>query len=164
VKRLNLVPLKQWICDTCHEIIKQPEHGYVEYKMDRDSLLYHGFRIVHHAPHSPYRKDGANCYYSNNERGGDMALTDCLGAHGLVLLTSWIDPGKEFTRKFEKPGVKDLREWVVLMRRLHVPYYEEARFFFGQAHSDGNMGNSNQVYFYSPEGLQEMLREYPEEG
>lgn len=91
-----------------------------------------------------------------------MALTDCLGAHGLVLLTSWIDSGKEFTRKFEKPGVKDLREWVVLMRRLHVPYFEEARLFFGQAQNDGKIGDSNQVHFYSPDGLQEMLDEYAE--
>jgi hypothetical protein len=164
MRRLNLLPLQQWVCDTCEEIIEKPEHGYVEYKYKLDSvpLLRHDFRVVHHAPHSPYRKSGANCYYPNSERGGDWALTNCLGARGLVLLTSWIDPGKEFVRSFDGPGVKELREWVVLLRRLHVPFYEEARFFFQQAHRDDNLGGSNDFLFYSPKGLQEILREYPD--
>lgn len=164
MKRLNLLPLMQWVCDTCKEIIEEPGHGYVEYKWDPDSdfLLRYGFRVVHQALHSPYRKNGANCYYPNNERGGDWALTDCLGERGIVLLTSWIDPGKEFARSFHASGVKDLREWVVVMRRLHVPFYEEARFFFSQAHSDDNMGGSNELLFYSPKGLQKILLEYPD--
>jgi hypothetical protein len=162
MNRLNHLPLKQWVCDTCHEVIEFPEHGYVEYKVDDDPFLRHSFRVVHQAPHSPRRAGGANCYYSNSERGGDWALADCLGPRGLILLTSWIDPGREFIREFKAPQVRDMRDWVVLMRRLHVPFYEEARFFFQQAHRDGNMGGWNDFSFYTPKGLQEILRRYPD--
>jgi hypothetical protein len=81
-----LEPLRQWICDTCGEIIQSAEQGYVEWMETNDKM--HGFRIVHHARHSPRKGIGGDCYYGIVERGGDGYLTDFVGARGLLELTS----------------------------------------------------------------------------
>jgi hypothetical protein len=145
-KMQELEPLKQWICDQCGELIQKPEHGCVEWLEDSGHHKF-GFRIVHHAPHSPRRDGDGDCYYSKNKRGGDSQPTAFLGTDGLVRLTSWIDAGKEFDEPYPGPMVNNLREWASLVRRLHVPYYEEARLYFDQAHEDGNLGGANEVYF-----------------
>lgn len=115
----------------------------------------HGFRIVHHAPHSPRRVKGGDRYYSNAERGGDLALTDLIGVHGLVVLTSWIDVGEWHDAENTGPDVRDLREWTSLFRRLHVPYYEEARL----CDEEMREGDANQVYLYLPETLKDVIEE-----
>ena len=49
-----LEPLKQWVCDTCGEIINSSSEGYVEWLTDDSSpLKSNGFRIVHQAYYSP---------------------------------------------------------------------------------------------------------------
>lgn len=53
-----LIPLKQFICDECGEIINSPGEGYVEWEegIDQDGQFFaKGFRIVHHLPKSPYK-------------------------------------------------------------------------------------------------------------
>jgi hypothetical protein len=167
----KLIPSRQWICDSCCEVIQKPEHGYLEWKRDPEqgSGPRHraGFRIVHHALHSPHRTekhqrgDGTNCYYKKSDRGGDFELTHFLGPDGLVALTAWIDVGEEKDPEYSGPAV-DLREWTVLFRRLHVPYYEEARQYFDRASRD-HFGESNEVTFYLPETLKAMIEEYREE-
>jgi len=157
----RLIPLKQWICDDCGELIEQPEHGYVEWQYDRESNTKHKFRIVHRGDHSP--KKPKDCFYSNAERGGDTAMDSVLGDTGRVYLTSWLDPGEEFTG-VNRRSVKSLREWVVLFRRLQVPYFEEARLYFDRAVNDGRLGGANEIYFYLPDhGLKDILEEYAEE-
>jgi hypothetical protein len=123
----RLIPLQQWICDECGELIEQPEHGYVEWQYDRDSNTKHSFRIVHRGDHSPRKPQ--DCFYPNSERGGDTAMDSVLGDTGRVYLTSWLDAGAEFTET-NRRSVKSLRDWVVLFRRLQVPYFEEARLYF----------------------------------
>lgn len=158
----KLEPLQQWVCDECGELIEEPSHGYVEWRRTDDPpYAKYGFRIVHHALQSPNRSRGGDCYYSRQERGGDMALPESLGVKGMIHLTSWIDPGEEFLEEYDGPRVRDLREWTVLFRRLQIPHYEEARFHFAEAHADGNLGSANQVYFYLPEkGLRAILEQY----
>lgn len=155
----KLIPLKQWICDECGELIEQPEHGYVEWQCDGDSSTKHKFRIVHRGDHSPKKPHG-DCFYPNSERGGDTALDGLLGDTGRVRLTSWLDPGEEFTGA-NRRTVKSLREWVVLFRRLQVSNFEEARLYFDQAVNDGRLGGANEIYFYLPDhGLKDILEEY----
>jgi hypothetical protein len=151
-----LKPLQQWICDSCGEIIKEPEHGYVEWMEER--LKKHGFRIVHHATKSP-RKGHNGCYYSDSERGGDLPVSYLIGLHGLVELTSWIDPGEYHEPTYNGPEVIDLREWTTLFRRLHIPYYEEARLCteeFQEVRADG----ANELYLYLPETLERIVRKH----
>ena len=52
---MKLKPLKQWICDSCGELIKKPEDGWWEYLSDTNTYLVSGFRIVHY---------GGPCYYN----------------------------------------------------------------------------------------------------
>ena len=55
-----LTPLTQFICDTCHEIIKRPEEGYMEWISLHDPTKgareIHNFRIVHQLHYSPLQK------------------------------------------------------------------------------------------------------------
>ena len=160
----SLVPLKQWYCDTCGEVIQKPEHGYVEWKRDPQPGKRHraAFRIVHHALHSPYRQQGNDCYYSRSSRGGDIDLPHFLGADGLVALSAWIDVGEEKEPDYRGPSVGDLREWTVLLRRLQVPYYEEARQYLPRAIRD-SFGEANEVAFYMPATLKSIIEHYREE-
>jgi len=121
--------------------------------------MNYGFRIVHHAPHSPRAAKGGNCYYSNEERGGDLDLEAFLGYGGLIHMTSFIDAGKEFDRAYTGPSIDDLRNWTETLRRLQIPYYEEARGYFAEARR-GNWDDANEVYFYVPETLKKIIVEY----
>ncbi len=118
----SLIPLKQWYCDSCGELIEKPEHAYLEWRDDRPkSHKKYGFRIVHHALHSPGRKLGRDCYYQAAERGGDLDLVTFLGANGLAHLTAWLDYGREYEEQYSGCRVESLREWVELVRRLSYP-------------------------------------------
>jgi hypothetical protein len=152
-----LKPLQQWICDACGETIQSPEHGYVEWMETQDQM--HGFRIVHHALHSPRRKSGGDCYYKNNERGGDLSLTELIGVRGLVELTSWIDVGEWHVPNYSGPVVRDLREWVTLFRRVQVPFYEEARLCTEELREERD-GGANDVYLYLPDTLKHIVENH----
>ena len=164
----KLKPLKQWYCDTCGEIIEQPEHGYLEWRdkmagsgENRQRIMY-GFRIVHHFPHSPYKDSRSEngCYYVNSEREGDLDLPAFLGTRELIEAANWIDLGSAWYSEYRGPEVEDLREWAVIFRRLHLPYYEEARFYLEQAKSGTQFGDNNEVSFYLPETLKEIIEYY----
>jgi hypothetical protein len=152
-----LKPLEEWICDSCGEIIKAPEQGYVEWQETKRKV--HGFRIVHHAPHSPRKRSGGNCYYSNAERGGDLSLEDLVGTKGLLILTSWIDVGEWHEDEYTGPDVRDLREWTTLFRRLQIPYFEEARLYEEQFR-DVRSGGANEIYLYLPNTLKKIIEEH----
>jgi len=152
-----LKPLQQWICDACGEVIESPEQGYVEW-METDDKM-HGFRIVHHALYSPRKRDGRNCYYRNNELGGGTSLSDLVEVRGLLNLTSWVDVGEWHEPDYAEPDVRDLREWTTLFRRLHVPYYEQARLCTEELR-DLCGGGANQIYLYLPETLKGIIEDH----
>ena len=52
----------------------------------------------------------------------DPHVTASLGPERLAYLLSMLDPGPDL-----EPEVRSVPEWVELVRRLHVPGYEEAR-------------------------------------
>ena len=155
----SLIPLQQWQCDVCGELIQRPEHGYLEWLNYSDGRRY-GFRIVHHAPHSPRRANGKDCYYTRAERGGDLDLPRFTGPVGLVKLLSWLDAGQEFDAAYRGAGVADLREWVLLVKRLYLPYYEEARQYLPLAKESVEFGHINEAFFYSPDTLRSIIEAY----
>jgi hypothetical protein len=100
----SLVPLSQWYCDACAELIAEPADGILETSEDADGKLG-GFRICHRrcCPDS-------GCPLARMLGSGGMStMLAMLGHHGLG------------------HRVRDLGEWTLAFRRLHRPLYEEAR-------------------------------------
>lgn len=46
------------------------------------------------------------------------------------------------------------------MRRLHFPYYDEARRHWEETEEDGLFDAINEIGFYDPEMLERIVREY----
>jgi hypothetical protein len=67
--------------------------------------------------------------------------------------------GPEMVEKYEGPQPSDLREWTILLRRLHLPYFEEGRSYLEGARADF-YGGHNEFSFYSPDTLKEIIERY----
>ncbi|KAA0240722.1 hypothetical protein EDM76_01705 [bacterium] len=125
-------------------MISAPEEGYVLWQ--KEGLLRHSCRIVHRKP--PCNESSFDSFDGVHEMIGDK---------GLALLLSWIDKGEAFSANYKGPKVKDLREWAELVRRLHLPYYEEARRFWGQAKANDDL---HETTAYLPDSLRALIERY----
>ena len=153
-----LTPLGQWICDVCGQIIEDPDHGYVQFNTDANGK-YNDFIIVHHATHSPLRDTGGDCYKYRL----DTDLPSYLGAEGIARLLSKIDLGHHIEPDFQGANTSNLRAWVDFFRRLHTPYYEEARLYWAKAREDGFFAGANEVWPYLPDILEDLINRYRED-
>lgn len=152
-------PLEQWRCDVCRELIKAPREGMLQW-LSNDDLRVHGFRIVHNAGFSP-RQPRGDCYYpAKGQHFADMHLDSMLGPEGLVEMLSFVDPGPHHQPDYAGPYVKDLREFSEIMRRLFVPYYEEARLYWSQAIEDQMFDDANEVWLYLPSTCKALVARY----
>jgi hypothetical protein len=131
-----LKPLKQWLCDGCGEVIESPEQGCLEWLWNEDDdSKAHCFRIVHLDSYSPH-KSSPHCYhYEDQWNRADGRLDRYVGGGGLTTLLAFLD--HDSCTVSTGPRVTDVRELVEIIRRLHVPYYEEARRHFRKAITDG---------------------------
>ncbi|GEA17755.1 hypothetical protein [Moorella sp. E306M] len=155
---MKLTPLRQWICDTCGEVIQKPEDGYVQFHQDENGN-YDDFIIVHHYSASPLKgKFEKGCYRYDL----DLDLKHFLGEKGLVRLLSLIDVGQHINPKLDKPRASNIRKWVNFVRRLQTPYYEEARLYWELAEQDGFFDGANEVWPYLPDTLKELIEKYSE--
>jgi hypothetical protein len=112
---MRLLPLSQWKCDTCGQIIERPEMGWVEWLAGPTrGTKAHAFRIVHNSSH---------CQYPSMGRVHDIHLIHLLGPDGLATLLELLSPGGRSGNR--EDGVASLDEWGDLVRRLHVPHFEE---------------------------------------
>jgi hypothetical protein len=175
-----LEPLKQWICDGCGEIIRSEREGWLEFLRDRSpkpgAILTHGFRIVHHNSFAPRRPAGlpadvptpleARCAAYQDRIGvQDMHLRAYLGITGLADLLVRLDWGSFVDPDGEHSSEAPTREMVEIIRRLHVPYYEEARLHLAQAAEDGELDEpSNPFYVNNPDVLARIARHYSTRG
>lgn len=153
---MKLIPLKQWICDECGELIEKPEDGYIQFHYDEnndcDDII-----IVHHYPKSPLkdkRKDG--CYRYRF----DLDLKSHLGEDGIAWMLSLLDWGPHIEREFKRLRTINIRKWVETFRRLHTPYYEEARLYWDLAEQDGYFDGANEVWPYIPDNLKTLIDRY----
>ncbi len=127
---MKLKPLKQFICDECGELIKKPKDGWWEYIHDTETELVSGFRIVHY---------GGPCYYSvpalkrQNKMVGDMHLEHMLDSGAFGHMLHWLELSE--TKKIKEHF--NISEFTEIMRRLYLPYWEEARQYWERAFSDG---------------------------
>lgn len=162
-----LPPLNQFICDTCGEIIQSPDDGWLEWVTETDDLTgkseTHSFNIVHHISSSPYAsssKDG--CYQHGRKKGlRDLPLRHYIDEnYKMAHILSFLDIGPLHQPKYKGTDLRDLREFVEIMRRLTIPHYEEARLYWDDAKADGYFSDSNEIWPYGIETLQEIISKY----
>jgi len=145
---MRLIPLQQWYCDSCDGIIEKPEDGWFEWHSAKDYTISN-LRIVHHR---------RSCMYDEaalEEQGimvADHHLSVVIGSGGLA---SWL-----FRIQLSETGkghkIKNLVELVEILRRLHVPYWEEARLYWDRAYRDGFHDGCD----FGEANLQSIIEEY----
>lgn len=147
----SLKPLNEWYCDHCGKIIKAPEEGWLEWYRDilgkHDQSNGKGFRIVHHKNECMYN---SRQMFEENKLTADMYLIDFTGPDGLVYLLSFI----------EHERVENNAELIEIIRRIHVPYYEEARRYHNKAEGDGYFDGENEITRYIESTSKHILRQY----
>lgn len=149
-----MIPLKQFICDTCGGVIQNIQVGWMEWLSidDPKKILYEKFRICHH--------ENRCMKYANDPEVNDGHLEDFLDEDGRLDLLSMIDPGPFVKANFDGPSVVDLRQFMEIYRRLTIPYYEEARQYFNLAKSDGMLEDCNGVTLYKESMLCTIIKNY----
>lgn len=73
-----------------------------------------------------------------------------LGPDGLVSLLSF----------FDYKDLKDPKEFIEIIRRLHVEYYEEARQYWPVAEEDYFFADANEVWPYLRKTSLRIIRDY----
>jgi hypothetical protein len=147
---MKLLPLHQFKCDACGQIIERPDAGWVEWLAGPTrGTKAHGFRIVHNSN---------RCQYPSRGQVHDIHLVHLLGPDGLAALLVLLAPDGQMGNREE--GVASLYEWGELVRRLHVPHYEEARQYWADAEADGFFSGPAKHAPYSQVTLLSILSQY----
>ena len=142
-----LKPLEEFYCDTCGGLIETPKNGYLVFDSNEERK-YHSFKIVHHQQ---------RCI---TELPRSYSLERILSTDGLGILMSWVHLGSLEERDVSE--VASPKEFAEFFKRLHLPYYEEARKYFSLARRDG-MLDGNSIGWHSPNTLKDIIAEYSEE-
>jgi len=163
-----LAPLTQFICDTCGQVIERPEDGWVEWISDFEGErpMNRGFRITHHHSTSPIATEhNEGCYkYTNHSGRSDLHLHDFISEeYKMAEILSYLDIGPYHDPTYHGPYVNNMREYVEFVRRLTIPYYEEARQYWQDAIDDGYFGDCNELWLYGASNLKRLIEQYSEE-
>jgi hypothetical protein len=155
---MTMKPLQQWTCDRCHELIREPSHGMVESEMVHDAeqgrIFQKRLRIVHHLVASPRHDRGGCSFYGHRDCDrADLHLAEYLGPDGLSDLLLLLDPANSSESA-------DPAEVLELIRRLHLPYYEEARRYRREAEGDDLLDGLDPAMFFRQEFLKEVAERY----
>jgi hypothetical protein len=149
----------RWYCDVCEQAIRHPSEGWVEWLMRREEgqLFGKGLRLVHLRFASP-RPQG--CQYNSREEYqrdsstvADMGLDTFLGPDGLNHLLSLLS---EYN--FPKEQV------IEMIKRLHTPGYERARFHAQAATTAGIIEPNQPPGFYWQDEIATVLEWADEQG
>jgi len=157
-----LIPLKQFICDKCDQIIEYQVDGNVEWEqiiLERAParLENFGFKIIHNSLSSPFD----DCFfYSHKTNGKFTALNDFQNENQMPRLLSFLDAGPHHVPHYLGPEIQNMREFVEFARRLTLPYYEEARTYFQEAETDGYFDGANEIWIYQPDILKNLIEKY----
>lgn len=109
---MSYEPLKRWRCDVCGGWIEAADKGYVRWLTGPEGVG--NFEVVHQG----------DC--DDGEAPYALALRELLGPDGLARLTALLSPGL-LKAGMSPAHLVNLDQWVDLVRRLQLPYYEEAR-------------------------------------
>lgn len=150
----KMKPLKEWICDTCHERVSIKD-GWLEWLNSRHEGARE-FRITHNS---------SRCYkHTRHPDRADMHLDHFLGTNGLQVFLAMLDVGPVLDPdQDELPAVPERRSFVQAIRRLHIPYYEEARLYFDQARDEGWFMDCNEVAIFLPETCKRIIERYEDD-
>ena len=131
---MRLIPLKQWFCDSCGGVIEKPEDGWFEWCTKESTGgkdIYADYRIVHHDISCMYNVANLS---KKNIMVADHSLETVIGSDGLAYLLFEIELSEKGIAGFK---IRELKEFVGILRRLHIPYWEEARLHWDRAFKDG---------------------------
>jgi len=78
-------------------------------------------------------------------------------------MLAFLDVGPHHQAEYGGPEVRSVRELTELFRRLHLPYYEEARLHWDKADSDGFFEGANEHWIYLPATLKRLIEKYSKE-
>ena len=140
---MKLISLQQWICDSCGGLIENPRDGWFEWYEGKNDQAATGFRIVHHRQ---------SCMYNDQELSAqnkcvmDLNLTDVIGIDGL----------SHMVQRLDYDTFKDIVEFAEMIRRVHIPNYEEARQYWSSARNDGLLDGNE----YSQSVLLQIINDY----
>jgi hypothetical protein len=151
----KLKPLQEWICDTCGDKLVA-EDGWIEWLDPVDQHQGpHAFRIVHW---------GGPCYkHENHSACSDSHLDEFLGFDGLQKFLAMLDVGRILDPLGNAiPRLPELRSFSDVIRRLHIPYYEEARLHFDAAIASGDFNSYNEYSIFFPETCAAIIEQYEE--
>lgn len=114
----ELDPLKEFYCDTCGKVMRA-EEAWLLWKRNAENIISQ-FRIVHLSKEN-------NCFHSRDS-APSIPVSDLTGENGLAITTSILTLGYLIypDHKYSVP-LESIAEFVDVIRRLHVPHYEEAR-------------------------------------
>ncbi len=138
-------PLMGWRCASCGELITSIEAGRVEWLTTDDKrgiTRATGLRLVH----SLCRYDDRREFRKTRSLVEGLSLERFVGPDGLMLLLSLIAEG-------EMPRA-DLIE---LVKRLHIPGYEQTRELFSEAIHGGAVAPLIGEGFYLQSEIRELL-------
>lgn len=141
-------PFTKWYCDTCGETI-DVKKGRVIWNVGDHGEVFR-FRIVHEG------KCAKKVFFSS------IPLKGLLGDIGIARLLSFLTPGPLTSGGFQetKPRVIDFGEYVDIFRRLHVPYYEEARRHFFTEDVGRYYSTANEILPYLPQEMADMMKKF----
>lgn len=135
-------PLKEYRCDTCWRWMSI-EEAWLEYLKKKNSSEVSEFRICCNRlscmKHTP-TPEGFTCF--------DNHLTNVAKDHAIYTLFHALD-------HYE---IKDMANFTEVYKRLIVPYYEEARLYFGKVG-----GDYHYYHFHMPETLKHIVSFYSED-
>lgn len=136
-----------WYCDTCGGQITNPEEGYVTWNVD-EQHHEHGFVIIH--------KIGCD----DERRPSGVPLADLVGFDGLTRLLSFLSVGplRADDEHPTDPSITNIDEFVDLIRRLQLPFYEEARHHFANSGVREAMSDANEYAPYMQKMLEKISR------
>ncbi|MCJ0764156.1 hypothetical protein [Variovorax terrae] len=149
-------PLTRWYCDVCHKPIEPNQRGYVIWQSTPGGVdgfhKAHDFKIIHQK------------ICDNKNFSSSAALTDFLGVDGLTYLLTKLSRGpvQEPDPGTPEGRVLDMNEFVDFVRRVQIPYYEEARRRFGDHDFQNDFSDSNEVFPYRQEQLKAIITRYPD--
>ncbi|MBA7711237.1 hypothetical protein ES703_120192 [subsurface metagenome] len=127
---MKIIPLKQWICDSCGKIIKKPKDGWYEWYSDNKTALHTGFRIVHHRPNCMYDD---KALHQQNRSEHSLPLSYVVGSAGRSAGLGYFLFSIVLAEKKEVYKLADIEEYIEIIRRLYLPYWEEARLYWDNA-------------------------------
>jgi hypothetical protein len=139
------VILTGWRCGNCNELITSIESGWVEWLVSEDAsgkTLIRGLRLVH----ASCRYDDRREFRADRSLVEGLPLERVVGPDGLMLSLSLIAQG-------EMPRA-DLLE---LVKRVHIPGYEQTRELFRDAIREGAVTPLIGDEFYTQSEIHEVL-------